>query len=84
MTSVSRGDAGWVLSREIVAIFTNYNIHTEILAASFRNFSQVAEVLHAGADILTVPANILTRVADHPLSDEGLVRFVEDSKAFEK
>ncbi len=77
-----RKDIGTRLIREIAQIFSNYDIQTEILAASFRNFVQVSEVLQAGADILTVPGDLLMRVADHPLSDEGMVRFVEDSKAF--
>lgn len=80
----SRKDAGVRLINEIVAIFTNYRIQTEVLAASFRNSVQVMECLLAGADILTVPAPILMGVADHPLSDEGMASFVEDSKVFDK
>jgi len=79
-----RKDAGVRLINEIVAIFNNYRIKTEVLAASFRNAVQVSECLLAGADILTVPAAILMGVADHPLSDEGMVAFVADSKVFEK
>jgi len=79
-----RKDAGVRLINEIVAIFNNYRIKTEVLAASFRNSVQVTECLLAGADILTVPAAILMGVADHPLSDEGMVAFVADSKVFEK
>lgn len=79
-----RKDTGTRLIREIAQIFANYDIKTEILAASFRNFVQLSEVLQAGADILTVPGDILMRVADHPLSDAGMVSFFEDSKAFTK
>lgn len=79
----ARKDAGIRLIREIAQTFANYDIQTEILAASFRNFSQVAEALQAGADILTVPSDLLMRVADHPLSDQGMEAFVADSKAFE-
>jgi len=77
-------DIGPRLIQEISTIFTNYDIHTEILAASFRNFSQLTECLLAGADILTVPAHILQKVADHPLTSEGMQRFFEDSQVFEK
>ncbi len=80
----NRKDIGSRLIQEISVIFTNYDIHTEILAASFRNFAQLTEALLAGADILTVPTHILENVADHPLSDEGMIRFVDDSKAFDK
>ncbi len=78
-----RKDMGSRLINEISVIYTNYDIHTEILAASFRNFAQISECLQAGADILTVPAQILEKVADHPLTDEGMSRFFEDSKVFD-
>lgn len=75
-------DAGARLIFEIATVFANYRITTEILAASFRNQVQLTECLLAGPDILTVPANVLATVANHPLSDEGMKAFVEDSKAF--
>jgi len=78
-----RKDIGPRLIQEISAIFTNYDIHTEILAASFRNFAQLSECLLAGADILTVPAPILEKVADHPLTDAGMTSFVADSQVFD-
>jgi transaldolase len=77
-----RRDAGPRLIFEIATAFANYGITTEILAASIRNPVQLTECLLAGADILTVPANVLSTVADHPLSDAGMVGFLEDSKAF--
>jgi transaldolase len=77
-------DAGARLIFEIATVFANYQITTEILAASFRNPVQLTECLLAGADILTVPAAVLATVAEHPLSDEGMKSFVEDSKAFGK
>lgn len=80
----ARKDAGARLINEIVSVFNTYQIHTEVLAASFRNAAQVTECLLAGADILTVPAPILMGVADHPLSDEGMKAFVADSKVFDK
>ena len=79
-----RKDAGIRLINEIVAVFINYRITTEVLAASFRNAVQVMECLLAGADILTVPAPLLMGVADHPLSDEGMKAFYEDSQVFDK
>ncbi len=79
----ARMDAGVRLIHEIAVIFANYDITTEVLAASFRNGVQIPECLLCGADILTIPAPLLTGVADHPLTDEGMRAFVEDSKAFE-
>ncbi len=79
-----RKDIGMRLIREIAQVFANYDIRTEILAASFRNSVQIPEALQAGADILTVPGEILMGVADHPLSDAGMKSFVEDAKTFGK
>ena len=76
-------DIGCRLIQEISVVFTNYDIHTEILAASFRNFAQLTECLLAGADILTVPAKVLQKVADHPLTTAGMASFFEDSKVFD-
>ncbi len=77
-----RRDAGPRLIFEIATVFANYQITAEILAASIRNPVQLTECLLAGADILTVPAAVLKTVADHPLSDEGMKSFLEDSKTF--
>ena len=77
-----RRDAGARLVHEIVTVFANYDIRTEVLAASVRNAAQLSEMLLAGADILTVPAPILMGVADHPLTDAGMKAFFEDSQAF--
>ncbi|HSS40864.1 MAG TPA: transaldolase family protein [Polyangia bacterium] len=77
-------DAGARLIFEIAAVFANYRITTEILAASIRNPVQLTECLLAGADILTVPAPVLSTVADHPLSDAGMKAFAQDATAFGK
>jgi len=78
----ARKDSGVRLIREIAAIFANYDIHSEVLAASVRNTAQLTEILLAGADILTVPAHVLNTLADHPLSDEGTLSFDSDAKVF--
>lgn len=77
-----RKDAGVRLIREIAAVFANYDIRTEILAASIRNAAQLTECMLAGADILTVPAGVLATVPNHPLSDAGMIRFDEDAQTF--
>jgi transaldolase len=75
-------DAGARLIFEIATVFASYRVTTEILAASIRNPAQLTECLVAGADILTVPAAVLATVADHPLSDEGMIAFAKDAKTF--
>ena len=75
-------DSGVRLIREIAAVFVNYDIKSEILAASVRNPVQLSEAMLAGADILTVPADILNLVVDHPLTDAGMVSFDKDAGVF--
>jgi transaldolase len=77
-------DAGARLIFEIATVFANYRITTEVLAASIRNPVQLTECLLAGADILTVPAAVLSTVADHPLSSDGMKAFAQDATAFGK
>lgn len=78
----SRQDSGSRLVQEIVTVFAHYDICSEVLAASIRNAAQLTEMLLAGADILTVPANILAGVADHPLTDLGMQAFCADAAVF--
>ena len=80
----ARKDIGVRLIQEISVIFTNYDVHSEILAASIRNFAQVSECLLAGADILTVPTHVLEKVPFHPLTQAGMKTFFDDSKVFDK
>jgi transaldolase len=75
-------DSGVRLVREMAAVFTNYDIQSEIIAASVRNPVQLTEVMLAGADILTVPAKVLNSVPNHPLSDEGMLSFDSDAQTF--
>jgi transaldolase len=79
-----RKEAGTRLIAEIVSVFVNYGIETQVLAASLRNAAQVMECLVAGADIVTVPAHILAGVAGHPLTDAGMKAFVADTKVFDR
>ncbi len=72
------GHVGMDLVRQIVAIFDNYEFETEVLAASLRNPVHVIEAALAGADISTLPAKVFDQLFDHPLTDIGLRRFLED------
>jgi len=70
--------SGVDLVRKIVAIFDNYAIETEVLAASLRNPRQVAEVAEAGADVATIPLAVLGEMLRHPKTYEGMRKFVAD------
>ena len=68
------------LIEDIVQIFGNYDIETEIIAASIRNTVHVTECALAGADIATVPYAVIEQMTKHPLTDQGIVKFQEDYK----
>lgn len=71
---------GIELIEHIVQIFSNYDIETEIIAASIRNTVHVTECALAGADIATVPYAVIEQMTKHPLTDQGIVKFQEDYK----
>jgi len=69
---------GLLLVEQIVEIYSNYAFDTEIIVASIRNPLHVVESALMGADIATIPFNILSRLAAHPLTDKGLKAFLDD------
>ena len=73
---------GLNLIEEIVKIYKNYpeSINTKILVASIRSPLHVAKVAQMGADIATIPPNIIKQMIKHPLTDIGLKNFMEDWK----
>ena len=71
---------GMGLIEDIAIIFDNYAYKTEILAASVRHVQHVLECARIGADIVTVPLKVIKSLLNHPLTDSGLAKFVEDAK----
>lgn len=72
------GQEGINVIREIKQIFSNYEFETEILVASVRHPLHVIEAGRCGADIVTVPPDILQKMLAHPLTDKGLSSFISD------
>jgi transaldolase len=72
------GQDGINVIREIKQIFSNYKFETEILVASVRHPLHVIEAGKCGADIVTVPPEILHKMLTHPLTDKGLSSFISD------
>ena len=68
------------LIEDIVQIFENYGLETEIIAASIRNTVHVTECALAGADIATVPYAVIEQMTKHPLTDQGIEKFQADYK----
>lgn len=72
---------GIQLIEDIVTIFENYGLETEIIAASVRNPIHVTDCALAGADIATVPYSVIETMTKHPLTDQGIAKFQKDYKA---
>lgn len=69
---------GMDLLRQIVAIFENYELSCEVLAASLRNPLHVVDAALAGADVATLPFKVIEQIMHHPLTDAGQVKFMAD------
>ncbi|MGI6107688.1 MAG: fructose-6-phosphate aldolase [Lachnospiraceae bacterium] len=72
---------GIELVQTIAKIFKIYGLKTEIIAASIRNPLHVTQCALAGADIATVPYKVLMQMIKHPLTDQGIEKFVRDYEA---
>jgi len=67
--------------REARQMFDNYAIATQILAASIRHPRHVVEAAMIGADVATLPPEVLRKLLQHPLTDRGLEQFLADWKS---
>jgi transaldolase len=71
---------GLELIREIMDIFRNYDLETEVIVASLRTPNHVLECALIGADGVTIPFKIIEQLEWHPLTDAGIRTFLEDWK----
>lgn len=71
---------GLNLIAEIREIYDNYGFETEILAASVRHTMHVIDCAKIGADVMTGPLSSILGLLNHPLTDIGLAKFLEDYK----
>jgi transaldolase len=72
------GENGMGLIEEITTIYHNYGYETQILVASVRSTEHVSHAAQLGADIATIPAAILDKMIQHPLTDKGIEKFLAD------
>ena len=72
------GQDGMGLIREIHQIFQNYKFKTQILVASIRHPVHVVDAAKIGADVVTLPPDVLGKMLKHPLTDIGLKNFLAD------
>lgn len=73
-----QGQVGMDLIRDIVQIYRNYQMKTEVLVASVRHPIHVLDAAKIGADIATMPFAVMQKLAQHPLTDLGLAKFLAD------
>ncbi|MCA6073587.1 fructose-6-phosphate aldolase [Fulvivirga sedimenti] len=71
---------GLELIAQIVHIYQNYGFGTEVLAASIRHTMHLIQCAEIGADVVTCPLNVITSLLNHPLTDQGLEKFLADHK----
>ena len=77
-------DANWdgvSLIEQIVNIYNAQGFMTEVLAASIRTPLHIVKCAEVGADIVTCPLGSITGLLNHPLTDLGLAKFIEDAKS---
>ncbi|SFL87708.1 fructose-6-phosphate aldolase [Salibacterium qingdaonense] len=72
------GHNGLDLISEIAEIFDEHDIDTEILAASIRHPMHVSESAARGADVATLPLKVIRQLFKHPLTDQGIEKFLND------
>jgi transaldolase len=78
------GQEGMRVIEEIMDIFCNYDIETEVIVASIRHPIHVIESARLGADIATVPPEVIRKMMKHPLTDAGIKSFVKDWEKVKK
>jgi len=69
---------GMNLVGDIRLIYDNYQISTQIIAASIRNPIHFLESARIGSDVATVPFSVIEKLMKHPLTDAGIKRFLDD------
>ncbi|HOC46069.1 MAG: fructose-6-phosphate aldolase [Syntrophorhabdaceae bacterium] len=75
---------GMEIIDSIAKIFYNYAIETEVIVASIRNPVHVLDAALIGADVATIPFNVLKQLMNHPLTHIGLEKFLKDYESIKK
>jgi len=78
------GQVGMEIVEGIAQIYLNYGLETEIIVASIRHPIHVFEAALLGAHIATIPPAVLDKMVNHPLTDIGISKFLEDWKKVPK
>ena len=71
---------GMDLVQQLVHIYGNYGLETQVLAASIRHPLHVVQAAEIGAHVATIPHKVILQLLKHPLTDAGLATFLADAK----
>src|SRR3990170_3913827 len=71
---------GMGLVEQILTIYKNYQLTSEVIVASVRHPGHVLEAALMGAHVATIPFKVLVQLAKHPLTDQGIAAFLADWK----
>lgn len=71
---------GMGMVRDLLQMLKNYQYPTEVIVASVRHPMHVAQAALAGAHVVTIPFKVLKQLTQHPLTEIGLQKFLEDAK----
>lgn len=77
------GYNGMQLIEDIMHVFEEYGIETEVIAASIRTVNHVNDAAKSGSDIATIPYKIFNQMINHPLTDKGIDSFKKDWEKFQ-
>ncbi len=75
---------GMALVKQILTIYDNYGYPTEVIVASVRTPLHVVDAAMMGADIATIPYSVIKQLVNHPLTDAGLKKFMDDAAVMKK
>ena len=75
---------GMALVKQILTIYDNYGYPTEVIVASVRTPLHVVDAAMMGADIATIPYSVIKQLVNHPLTDVGLKKFMDDAAVMKK
>jgi transaldolase len=72
------GQDGMEMVRQVLEIYRAYGYGTQVLVASVRNPVHVLDAARMGAHVATIPFNVINQLANHPLTDSGIQKFLAD------
>lgn len=74
------GENGMTVVADIIRVFREYSFTTKVLVASVRHPDHVRQAALIGAQVATIPYSVFQELFQHPLTDAGIQKFLEDAK----